>query len=120
VIVEGELDALLVAQELAGFECSVVTLGSASARIDSSALSVLTPASPWIVATDADDAGDRFAAVLEEIAPARVRRVRPSEKDWTDTHRGGVNRVRYHLSGLLKTPATAQAEDQPCACEPTS
>ncbi len=92
VAVEGEFDALLLGQELADM-ASVVTLGSASGRLDASVLGAILSASPWFVAHDADAAGDGAAASW----PARAIRVRPPEgfKDWTELHATGFNRVRY-------------------------
>jgi DNA primase len=72
VLPEGEFDALLLGQEL-GDLAAVVTLGSASARPDPGILGNLLAASPWYIATDADEAGDKAA----EGWPARSRRVRP-------------------------------------------
>jgi hypothetical protein len=86
VIVEGELDCLLLAQEL-GDMAAVVTLGSAAARPDSHILGSMLAAPVWYVATDADAAGDRAA----EGWPAPVRRVRPPAKDWTAAAQAGVD-----------------------------
>lgn len=88
VIVEGEFDALLLGQELAGM-AAVVALGSASARPDARALGPMLAASPWFVATDADVAGDEAASGW----PAPARRVRPPEpcKDWTEAKQDGVD-----------------------------
>lgn len=92
VIVEGEFDCLLLAQELGDVAC-VITLGSASSRLDADFLGVALSASPWFTAHDADKAGDKAAALW----PSRGRRVRPPEgcKDWTDVHATGRHRVRY-------------------------
>src|SRR5262249_33015128 len=103
VICEGELDALLLGQELADLGASVVTLGRASARPDPAILGLLLPASPWYLATDADQAGDHAASGW----PARARRVRPPVgKDWTDTHYAGFNRIRCFWGGILGRPGT--------------
>jgi hypothetical protein len=60
-------------------------------------------ASPWFVATDADQAGDKSAGGW----PARARRVRPpgAFKDWTEAHQGGVNLRRWWSDRLEGTEA---------------
>jgi hypothetical protein len=92
VIVEGEFDALLLGQDLAGL-APVVTLGSASARPCPSLLGSMLAAYPWYVATDNDPAGDRAA----DGWPPVTRRVRPpgAFKDWTEARQGGVNLARW-------------------------
>jgi hypothetical protein len=92
VIVEGEFDALLLAQDLDDL-AAVVTLGSASGRLDSGIVRSMLAAPRWYIATDADEAGDKAAAVW----PARSRRARPPGpfKDWTEARQGGVNLVRW-------------------------
>jgi hypothetical protein len=89
VIVEGELDALLLGQELADLDVSVVTLGSASARPVPSILRVMLTAAPWFVATDNDEAGNKAAGEW----PTAVKRVRPpgAFKDWTEAAQGGAD-----------------------------
>jgi hypothetical protein len=104
VIVEGEFDALLLAQEL-GEMAAVVTLGSASARPGPAALGRILAATPWYIASDADQAGDRSA----EGWPAAARRVRPpgAFKDWTEAKAGGVDLARWWrevLAGVDSTP----------------
>jgi hypothetical protein len=83
VIVEGEFDALFLGQVLEGL-ASVVTLGSASNGPDTGVLLLLLGCPRWFVAHDADDAGDRAAAVWTDAYP-RAKRVRPPVgKDWTE------------------------------------
>jgi len=91
-VVEGELDALLLAQELEDLAV-VLTLGGASNRPGPSTLSGITPAWPRFACQDADDAGDKAAAAW----PASFRRVRPPgpHKDWSDVHAHGVNLRRW-------------------------
>ena len=106
VVVEGEFDALLLGQELAD-RAIVVTLGSASGRPSPDLLAPLLALSPWFLATDADEAGDRAA---EAWPAARSRRVRPPSpfKDWTEAVLGwpGLGGVDLHrwwsdrLSGI--------------------
>jgi hypothetical protein len=96
IVTEGELDALLLAQEL-GDLAAIVTLGSASARPTTDVLAALLPAPAWYAATDADEAGDRAA----ERWPARARRARPPAKDWTDAHRAGIDLRRWWQERLV-------------------
>ena len=106
IIAEGEFDCLLLAQQLP--EASVITLGSASARTDPAVLSRMLTSPRWFVALDADAAGDSAASKF----PARAIRVRPpdGDKDWTDVHRGGPNRIRYHWGRYLNT---SQVREEP-------
>jgi hypothetical protein len=104
IVVEGEMDALLLGQELIGL-APVVTLGSASARPTPGILGSMLAAAPWYVATDNDPAGDQAASGW----PARARRVPPpgSFKDWTEARQGGVNLRRWwsdHLGGNEAPP----------------
>jgi hypothetical protein len=103
VIAEGELDCLLLAQELADL-ASVITTGSASTRLDPSMLPAFLRCPRWYAAHDADDAGDGAAAGW----PARAVRVRPPPpcKDWGDLHATGFNRIRYLWGGILRRPGT--------------
>jgi hypothetical protein len=135
VIVEGEFDCLLVGQEL-GELAVVVTLGSASARPGPDLLGPMLAASPWSIATDADEAGDEAASGW----PARARRVRPPrlqphpedrvakpKTDWTDLYRQGVNLRRWWSDRLggIEVPALFSWEDLaarrwgPAAADPT-
>ena len=97
IVVEGEFDALLLAQEL-GRLASVATLGSASARptVDVIGMTVFAPRR--FLATDADDAGDRAAGAW----PARSIRVRPPGpfNDWTECHQAGRNLARWWADRL--------------------
>jgi CHC2 zinc finger/Toprim-like len=88
VLVEGEFDALVLGQELAGL-AAVVTLGSASSPLTDDILTRLLSAPRWFIATDADGPGDKAAARW----PDQARRVRPPEpfKDWTEARQGGVD-----------------------------
>lgn len=106
IVTEGELDALIVAQQTAHLACGVVTTGSASNRPDPSVVSRLLAAPRWVVAVDADPAGDQLAGIWEELSSGRCKRVRPPGpgKDWTDCHEGGPGRIAYHLAPLVMTP----------------
>jgi hypothetical protein len=92
VIVEGEFDALVLGEALAGLT-AVVTLGSAGNRPDPRALNVMLASPRWSIATDRDEAGDNAA----DGWPARARRVKPPEpyKDWTEAKQGRVNLRRW-------------------------
>ena len=104
VVVEGAFDALALGEVLDGL-ASVVTLGSASVRPDTAALTAMLAAPRWWIATDADAAGDRAAAEW----PGRARRVRPPEpfKDWTEARAAGVDLARWWrdiLAGIARPP----------------
>lgn len=112
VVVEGELDALLLGQEL-GDLASVVTLGSAGTRPDAAILGAMLPASPWYIATDADPAGDGAAAGW----PASARRVRPPAwyKDWTEARQDGVCLRRWWGDILRGVPSPELFTDEEAA-----
>jgi hypothetical protein len=106
VIAEGELDSILLAQELADL-ASVITTGSSSTLLDPSMLPALLRCPRWYAAHDADPAGDGAAAAW----PARAVRVRPPEgKDWGEFHATGFNRIRYLWGGILRRPGTPWEE----------
>jgi DNA adenine methylase len=108
IIVEGELDTLLLVQEL-GREVMVVTLGSADADPDEVVLRRLLGCGAVFAATDADEAGDRAAAKWTTAFPRCRRVVPPSGKDWTEAAGRGVD-LRAFWSALLgvgPTPAPA-------------
>ncbi len=100
VIVEGEFEAMLLNQELAGLVGSV-TFGSASDRPKGRGLLPILPASPWYIATDNDPAGDKSAEVWCAMS-VRSRRVRPpgAFKDWTEAMAGGVDLRRWWADRL--------------------
>ncbi len=100
IIVEGELDALLVAQVLQE-RATVATVGAATSRVDPSVLFPLIVGSPWLIATDNDEAGDKLASKLIEIGASRSQRVSPPAKDWTDTHAHGWGRIAYYFGKYL-------------------
>lgn len=121
VVTEGEFDALALAQLTADWRCGVVTTGSASTRPDAELAGRMVAASPWLLAHDADEAGDRAADAWMELSRPRCRRVRPpfrgqgistdtaGGKDWSDLHRMAPNAIRYHLAPLLSTGPSWEA-----------
>jgi hypothetical protein len=116
IVTEGEFDALLLAQELGrSAAVAVVTLGSASARLDPGILWLLAGSGPIYTAHDADEAGDRAAAGW----PARAQRVRPPapDKDWSEAARSGVHLARWWRDRLggIATPERVTAEEEACA-----
>ncbi len=93
VAVQGELDALLLGQQLEGL-ASVITPGSASDRPDRSARAAMALCRQWYAAHDADESGDRAAAAWSD----RATRVRPpAPKDWTDARMAGFDLRRWWI-----------------------
>ena len=107
---EGEFDALLLAQELQEF-AAVVTLGSASSRLEPDVADLMLASGAWYLATDHDAAGDQAAASW----PARANRVVPPapHKDWTDAHQSGIDLRRFwrRQLGIAVTTLTATSDD---------
>jgi DNA primase len=87
IIVEGELDALLLGQELAGL-ASVVTTGCASDAPGPVLTKQLAIASHLYVATDGDEAGEKLASKWKR----RTRRIKPpvGHKDWGASFAAGI------------------------------
>ena len=93
VVVEGEFDCLLLAQELADL-AAVVTLGTCIGPPRGIDLLAMLSAPTWSLAHDADDAGDKAASGW----PARAIRVRPPlGKDWTDAHLAAIDLRRWWI-----------------------
>jgi hypothetical protein len=105
VVTEGEFDAWLLGQEL-GDLAAVVTLGSASARPAPGILGAMLAATPWFVATDADNAGDRAA----EECPAPARRVRPPFKDWGESRKHGVDLRCWSVEAMARETFLARLQ----------
>jgi DNA primase len=103
IVVEGEFDCLLVAQELAG-HASVVTLGSAATKASGRLAFAAMLAGRKYLASDGDDAGDAVAKKL----PGCLDRVKPTGgcKDWSDLHATGFNRIKYQWNQVLSIRAT--------------
>ncbi len=112
VLVEGEFDALLLGQELAGL-ASVATVGSASTSIEASAWD-LCRATTIFAAHDADAAGDRASAPWA----SRTTRARPPSphKDWTAAARSGIDLREWWTDRLANIerydPLPAEEEDR--------
>jgi len=111
VITEGELDCLLLGQEL-GDRASVVTLGSASGKPSREARRALLAASRLFVATDGDGAGRKSAKRLREHFP-QAERIRPPapDKDWGEVRAGGFGRIAYHWGRFLPLGSPPRPED---------
>lgn len=110
IVVEGEVDALTVAQE-AGEWAGVATFGSASGAMTTAVLARLMTIDPWLIATDADDAGDRAAAAWMMLSPSRCRRVRPPDgaKDWNALHMLNPGAVRCLFADRAGGPAALRS-----------
>ncbi len=92
VIVEGEFDALLLGQELADV-AAVVTLGSAGNKPSARIKNAMLTASRWIVAGDADGAGEKSAEGWLASSDRCVRVAPPQAKgkDWTEAYQNGLD-----------------------------
>ncbi len=102
IAAEGELDALLLGQQLEDL-AGVITPGSASDRPDRSARAAMGRCDQWFAAHDADDAGDRAAAAWSD----RATRVRPpAGKDWTDARMHGFDLRRWWIAEQLSDART--------------
>lgn len=90
VVVEGIIDALSVAQMATKRHSVIVALlGAAKSRAEWwTGLAIRYPNATWLVATDADQAGDEAAERILASLPAGVpsKRMRPPSpaKDWND------------------------------------
>lgn len=102
VIAEGELDALLLGQELGRMVGVVTCGGTGSTKPEPGILGCLLAAYPWFVGTDSDEAGDKAAARWEGTRAIRVRPpIRPPHgKDWTDCALAGINLRRWWTDRL--------------------
>ncbi|MDX1963515.1 MAG: CHC2 zinc finger domain-containing protein [Pirellulales bacterium] len=83
LIVEGEFDALLAAQDI-GDCIDVCTLGGAADSLSSSAAMALCSASVVLIATDSDKAGDLAAETLRNVVLNSIRVLWPVGKDATE------------------------------------
>ena len=107
VLVEGELDALLLAQEASDL-VGVVTLGSCSKGLDQRVIPHLLPITPILVAYDTDEAGQTGARRLAAISK-RVRLIRvPSGKDITEAFLFRVDLRAWVLAELRAAGVTVE------------
>jgi DNA primase len=111
VIVEGELDALLLGQELRGL-AAVVTLGSAGTRPSALVLNAMLGASPWIVAGDADGAGHKSADDWLSRSDRCVRVVPPIGKDWTEARESGIDLRPWWEATLNRRSARSSRSEE--------
>lgn len=87
IVCEGELDAALGMQQLAGGP--VVATSGVRMSLDAQAMRALLAAPRWLIAYDADERGDQHADSLVG-RHARAVRIRPPEgKDVTEYHQRG-------------------------------
>jgi CHC2 zinc finger len=118
-LVEGEFDAILLNQELAGL-CPAITLGSAKIRPSASILMAMLGASPWFVAGDLDRTGESSAD--DWLARSgRCRRIRPpAGKDWCDTFKADVNiRAWWIAATEERAPYASSAQNAEPEPDPT-
>ena len=118
IIVEGEFDALLLHQELGGSP-AVVTVGSASAKPIPRVKNAMLGAFPWIVAGDADEAGEKSADGWLSRSDRCVRIAPPagSGKDWTEAHQKGPDLRAWWLAKLEKIAVPSTPLDDPQASQ---
>jgi hypothetical protein len=95
---EGEIDALVLGQELEDLSAVVTLGGTGSTKPEPRILGEMLPDASWFIATDADEAGDKATARWEGTRAVRVRP--PEGKDWTDAARAGANLRRWWADRL--------------------
>lgn len=98
IITEGEFDALIIGQELP--DVPVFTLGGSQCRPEALHSAVnLRRFSKWLLAIDADAAGDACRESWHDYAPRRCEDVTfPKGKDATDAYMNGVDLVEWFKS----------------------
>jgi hypothetical protein len=109
-LVEGEFESLLLNQDLDGL-LPAITLGGAGNRPMAAVLDAMLGASPWLVAGDADAAGEKSSEGWLARSD-RCRRVRPPApwKDWTDARRDGLDLRAFWADTLAgRTPKASSA-----------
>jgi DNA primase len=99
IVVEGELDCLLMRQEL-GDLASIITTGSGSSPPKAAVLEAARSATVVFAALDADDTGDNgpAAKAWDQEGATRIRP--PQGKDWTESRLRHVN-LREFWSRVL-------------------
>lgn len=107
ILCEGEFDALLLRQHIAGM-AGVVATGSATDASPGPAALLALVAIPRIWgALDTDDAGVKGFDRWHALSP-RVRLLMPSEHDVTDMWRAGHNLAAWVARGIGPAPADAR------------
>jgi hypothetical protein len=115
VIVEAELDAILIAQEVSDL-VGVMALGSSSTRPDKAAAVKLDRAAHILNALDADGAGEKESGKWwRENYPDAVRWPVPEGKDPGEAYKAGVNIREWVMGGL---PVGLRKEGHGCARPP--
>lgn len=99
VIVESELDAILLDQEV-GHMVGVVATGSSSAKPDATANQALKAAPIILNALDYDTAGAKALAWWEKNFPQSERWPVPQGKDPGEAWQAGVDLVKWVCAGL--------------------
>lgn len=89
VIVEGELDAVLLGQELVDL-AAVVTVGSASERPGPDVIELIRRAPAVYLGLDADPAGEKAAERWQAEIDHAIRIRPPAGKDWTEAGQAGT------------------------------
>ena len=99
VIVESELDAIMLADQVGEF-CGVVGMGSSTAKPDPALSDVLAKCAVILVALDSDDAGAKACAWWQSQFPQARRWPVPMAKDPGDAFAAGVSMVDWVKAGL--------------------
>lgn len=91
-VVEGELDALLLWQEIGG-AANVLTLGAAGSKLAERWIPALLPTRRFWIVTDNDAEGEQAAEYWLGLVGERGRRIYPpgGEKDVTEAHQAGAD-----------------------------
>jgi hypothetical protein len=97
VVLESAIDVLSHAALHPGVGYGYVATSGAVSQRQLELLRALMDALPsemrMVVATDADEAGDRMAEQIMALVPGRAERERPPAKDWNDVLMGKATRV---------------------------
>jgi hypothetical protein len=110
IVTEGEIDRLLVNQEIGG-RAGVITLGSATASPSEDLLHHCLCSPLWLIATDSDKEGED--AAQSWLRFPRAQRVRPPlGKDWNDAWKAGIGLLGFWEMVLDAVGATPNAPPQ--------
>jgi len=113
VVVESELDALLLHQEV-GALCSVLALGSAQVRPDKVAHASLSQAGKILVALDSDQAGAEQAWKWWLTHYTQAKRWPIIQgKDPCEAWKAGLDLQAWVRVGLMDTPTVDEAQQSP-------